>query len=181
MIRLQAVLAVAVAVVAMTATVARATSATATLIGGAFAFVSAPPAVGFSATLDGADQTVAGSQAIDVGDATGSGTGWNITASSTAFTSGSHVLPTGAATVASAPLVACDPGASCTTAANGVGYPYTLPAGASAPPATKLFDAAANSGLGDQTVTLTWDLAIPANAYSGTYNSTWTLSLVSGP
>jgi hypothetical protein len=52
-----------------------------------------------------------------------------------------------------------------------------------APTATKLFTASANTGIGNQTFTPTWTLAIPANAVaSGTaYTSTWTLSLVSGP
>jgi hypothetical protein len=63
-----------------------------------------------------------------------------------------------------------------------VSYPYSLPAGATtAPTATKLFNAPLGSGMGDQTVTPTWTLAIPANAYAGSYTSTWTLSLVSGP
>jgi hypothetical protein len=62
-----------------------------------------------------------------------------------------------------------------------VSYPYTLPAAATAPTATRVFNAPLGTGMGDQTVTPTWTLAIPANAYSGTYNSTWTLSLVSGP
>ena len=60
-------------------------------------------------------------------------------------------------------------------------YPYTLPAAATAPTATKLYNAPAGTGMGDQTVTPTWTLTIPANAYAGTYTSTWTLSLVSGP
>ena len=33
----------------------------------------------------------------------------------------------------------------------------------------------------DQTVTATWKLSVPSSTYAGTYNSTWTLSLVSGP
>jgi hypothetical protein len=35
--------------------------------------------------------------------------------------------------------------------------------------------------MGNQTVTPTWRLAVPANTSPGTYTSTWTLSLVSGP
>jgi hypothetical protein len=47
--------------------------------------------------------------------------------------------------------------------------------------ATKLFNAAAASGIGNQTVTPTFKLAVPANTYAGTYTSTWTLTLASGP
>src|SRR2546422_1277910 len=61
---------------------AGATSATATISAGSLAFVSAPPAVSFSATLNGLDQSVTTTQALDVGDATGSGAGWNLTATS---------------------------------------------------------------------------------------------------
>ena len=77
--------------------------------------------------------------------------------------------------------MACDSGASCTTATNAVSYPYTLPAAATAPTATKIFSAAANTGLGNQTVTLVFQLAIPASAFAGSYSSTWTYTLVSGP
>jgi hypothetical protein len=30
-------------------------------------------------------------------------------------------------------------------------------------------------------VTPTWRLSVPANTFAGTYTSTWTISLVSGP
>jgi hypothetical protein len=137
--------------------------------------------VSFSATLGGADQTVTSNQGIDVSDATGSGTGWNLTATSTTFTTGTHSLSTSATTVSSAPSVACDAGTTCTTATNSVTYPYSLPAATTAPTATKLYNAAANTGMGNQTVTVAWKLAVPGNAYAGSYTSTWTLSLVSGP
>jgi hypothetical protein len=35
--------------------------------------------------------------------------------------------------------------------------------------------------MGNQTVTPTWKLAVPASTFAGTYTSTWTLSLTSGP
>jgi hypothetical protein len=160
---------------------AGATSATATISAGSLAFVSSPSTAGFADTLNGVDQTVTTTQSFDVGDATGSGTGWNITATSTTFTAGSHTLPTSAVTVQSAPSVACDAGATCTAATNSVAFPYTLPAAATAPTATKIYNAAANTGLGNQTATATMRLAIPANTFAGSYGSTWTYSLVSGP
>jgi hypothetical protein len=162
---------------------AGATTATATLSAGSLAFVSEPPAVSFSATLTGLDQAVTTTQALDIGDHTGSGTGWNITSTSTTFATGApvHTLSTSATTVATAPTVACDASASCTLATNSVTYPYTLPAAGTAPTATKLYNATANTGLGNQTVTPTWKLAVPAGTFAGTYTSTWTLSLVSGP
>ena len=78
---------------------ASATTGTATVSAGSLAFVSTPPNVSFAATLNGLDQTPTAAEAIDVSDATGSGTGWNITATSTTFTTGSHSLSTSATTV----------------------------------------------------------------------------------
>ena len=120
-------------------------------------------------------------QALDVGDSTGAGAGWNITGTSTTFTAGARTLPTTATTVAAGPTVACDASVTCTTATNSVTYPCSLPAATTAPTATKLFNAAASTGMGNQTVTPTWKLSIPANSFAGSYTSTWTLSLVSGP
>jgi hypothetical protein len=162
---------------------ASATSATATLNAGSLAFVSTPPAVSWTVTLNGSNQTPTTTQALDVGDGTGSGTGWDITATSTTFSccTGSHTLSTTATTIQSAPSIACDSSVTCTTATNSITYPYTLPAAGTAPTATKIYNAAANTGMGNQTVTPTWQLSVPANTYAGTYTSTWTLSLVSGP
>jgi hypothetical protein len=64
---------------------------------------------------------------------------------------------------------------------NSVTYPYTLPAGSTAPVATKLYNAPSGSGVGNQTFTPTFTLAVPGNAYAGTYTSTWTFTLSSGP
>ena len=167
-----------------TAAVASATTATANLTAGSLGFVSAPPNVTFADTLNGTNQTATSPQTIDVSDATGSGLGWNVTATSTTFTAGAHTLALAATTIGATPGVACDAGATCQLATvNGakVTYPYTLPAAGVAPTATEMFDASANTGMGNQTVTPTWSLAIPANTYAGTYTSTWTLSLVSAP
>ena len=57
----------------------------------------------------------------------------------------------------------------------------TVPAGSSPPGAAKLYNAAASSGAGPVTVELTTHLAVPANVRVGSYSSTWTLSIASGP
>jgi hypothetical protein len=162
---------------------AGAVTATAAVTAGTLGFVSAPPNVTFSGTLSGLNQTLTAAQAINVGDATGSGAGWNLTATSTTFANGAHLLSTTATTITAAPTVACDAGVTCTRATKTalVTYPYTLPAAATPPTATRFFNSRANRGMGDQTVTPTWRLAVPANAYAGAYTSTWTVSLVSGP
>jgi hypothetical protein len=157
-------------------------NASATLSSGVLSFVAAPENLAFPAVdLDGVDQTTTASLAIGVSDGTGSGAGWALDATSTTFSNGTSKLPTDAVTVDTAPSVACDTGATCTLATDAVSYPYALPAGASAPPATTLFSAAVGTGMGDQTVTPVFSLAVPANAAAGAYSATWTFSLVSGP
>lgn len=156
---------------------------TATLTAGSLQF-NAPATVSFATTLTGLDQTTSATQAIVIGDATGSGSGWKLQATSTTFcTAGNaHCLATDAITVRSpGPAVACGSGVTCATATNSVSYPYALPAASSAPTATTLFNAAAGTGMGSQTVTATFTVAIPANTYAGSYSSTWTYSLVSAP
>jgi hypothetical protein len=71
----------------------------------------------------------------------------------------------------------CHSGSTCTTATNSVsGYPLTLSG-----TAVKVFNAAVNSGLGKVDVTPTVQVAIPGNAYAGSYSSTVTVSAVAGP
>jgi hypothetical protein len=139
-----------VAALAVAVAPAWSSTGTATLTAGSLAF-AAPATVTFSATLTGLDQTTSATQAIDVADATGSGVGWKLQATSTAFcTSGNaHCLANAATTVQSpGPTVACDASSTCTTATNGVSYPFTLPAATTAPAATTFFNAAAASGIG---------------------------------
>lgn len=167
---------------------AGAATASTTVSAGSLSFIGGTPGdVTFpGVTLNGADQTQTQTQAFDVSDATGSNAGWSITATSTTFTAaGTHTLPNTATTIQSAPTRACDAMSSCTLATNGISYPYVLPAAAVAPTATKMFNAAAATGQGNQTVTPTWTLAVPATSWAGgggsPYTSTWTFTLVSGP
>jgi WxL domain surface cell wall-binding len=154
---------------------------------GSLSFISGTPGnVAFPAvTLNGADQTQTQTQAFDVSDATGSESGWAITATSTTFTAAGHDLSDNATTIQSAPTTACDASSTCTLASNSITYPYLLPAASVAPIATKMFNAAANTGMGNQTVTPTWSLQVPADTWAGgagtPYQSTWTFTLVSGP
>jgi hypothetical protein len=117
-------------------------------------------------------------------DQTGSGSGWNLTITSTTFSTGGGSPQTLSNTASEVKGVtsACARGTCCTNPTNSVSYPLTLPAG-SAIPATpvKLFNAAVGTGLGDFTVTPTVGVTIPANAYAGTYTSTITLAVASAP
>ncbi|MEH3053877.1 MAG: WxL domain-containing protein [Patulibacter minatonensis] len=154
---------------------------------GSLAFINSTPGnIAFPATtLDGTDQTKTQTQAFDVSDATGSNNGWSITATSTTFTAAGHNLSANATTIQGAPGVACDAGSTCTPASNSVSYPFTMPSAAVAPTAQKMFNAAANTGMGNQTVTPTWSLSVPSTTWAGgaanPYTATWTFTLVSGP
>ncbi|TML04450.1 MAG: hypothetical protein E6G36_06155 [Actinobacteria bacterium] len=156
-------------------------TATATVSAGSLSLSSsAAPSV--SATLNGTDQTPTYTMGLSANDETGSGTGWNLTVTSTSFSTGGgspHTLPTNTSAI-TAITASCAQG-TCTNPTNSVSYPLGVPAGGSAPTAVKFFNAAADSGMGDFTVTPTVRVTILANAYAGTYTSTVTLAVVSGP
>jgi hypothetical protein len=159
-------------------------SETGTLDAGTLSFASTPASLTFPAvSLDGSEQSTSTSPPVDIADATGSGAGWNVTITSTQFSRGSATLPASATNVNAAPSASCDTGASCTpaTLSSSVTYPVTVPAGSTAPTATRLYSAAAGSGLGDQTISPDFTLGVPANTAAGAYSSDWTLGLVSGP
>jgi hypothetical protein len=158
-----------------------------------------PPTVyTWTATDTGVDQSVlavgSGQEAILVNDATGSGTGWNVTASSTQFTAtGPIYLPLTAlslngsatsATVAATPTAACSAATTCTLPTDsGVTYPVT----AIETTPLKIYDAAAATGMGSIVLGLPganpmgWWVTIPANQKPGTYTSTITLEVLSAP
>ncbi len=140
--------------------------------------VSAPPV-----TLTGDDQTTTYSMGLTVKDARGSGAGWNLSITSTAFTTGSQSLSNTASSINAAPTVVCSGvGGHCTSPDDStITYPVGVLAAATAPTAVKFFDAKANTGLGKFTITPTVTIAIPGNTYAGTYTSTVTIALSTGP
>jgi hypothetical protein len=143
------------------------------------AATSAAPS--FSANLDSGDQTPTYTIPITVLDTrTGSGAGWNLTITSTSFDTGTATLATNASSI-TAVTSSCANGGICTAATNTVSYPVAVPAGATAPSAVKFYNAAAASGQGTFTITPTIAVSVPQNSYRGTYTSTLTLSVVSGP
>jgi hypothetical protein len=167
-----------------TALPALAANATATLTGaGSPALLSSVPPT-WTLTLDGLDHnSLANSgtpSTVDVNDATGTGSGWNITLSGAVLTSGSHTL--GQPTTASAASFVCDSGSTCTaptsntTPGTQVTYPFTVGV-----TAAKFYSANASTGLGRMTGTSTWTINVPASAFAGTYSGAWTYSIVSGP
>jgi hypothetical protein len=114
--------------------------------------------------LNGADQAVPATQVLDVVDGSGSGSGWNVTLTSTTFTSGSLTLADGSASDQSA-TGTCDPSVTCTLADNSAAsYPLAIPSGATAPTAVEIMSAGVGTGLGGQPWTHNMRLAVKANA-----------------
>ena len=148
--------------------------------GGSLSLASPATAAFGSLTLNGTNQSVTTNLAFTPTDSTASSHGWNLTGTSTTFTnSGGKTLPTTATTVTAASVAATS--GTCRLPTNSITYPVTLPAASTAPTAVKLYDAAAATGLGASTVTLTAKISVPPNSRAGSYSSTWTFSLVSGP
>jgi hypothetical protein len=136
----------------------------------------------FSANLASGDSTPTYTLPLTAVDTTGSGAGWNLTVTSTQFSTGGgspHLLATNASTITAVSSV-CASG-TCTNPTNAVTYPVVVPAGATPPTAVKFFNAAASTGLGSFTVTPTVGVFVPATTLAGSYSSTLTVSIVSGP
>jgi hypothetical protein len=165
--------------IAATSAPAANVTATATVTGGTLSLASsAAPA--FSVTLNGTDQTPSYTMPMTVTDATGTGAGWNVTITSTAFTTGPKSFANGASTVTGV-TATCVAATTCTNPTNSTTYPLIVPAAAAPPTAVKLFNSALNTGLGSFTLTPTVQVAVPANTFAGTYVSVITLAVVSGP
>ena len=166
---------VAVALVASAVAVAGTISPTAVVSGTAGVSLSLPSNPSISDTLDGTDQTVSYAPDLGLVDARGTGAGWNLQISATNFSDGAgHTLAPGTVSAVSA---ACHAGSTCSAAtSSGITYPLNVTA-----TAAKFFNAASNTGLGKIDVTPTVQVAIPGNAYAGTYTSTVTLAAATGP
>ncbi len=172
---------------------------TLSLTGGALTLTSTS-SLSWSTTLTGLDQilvdTTAADQQYPVNDATGSGSGWHVTVSATTFTNGTHTFPdtgtfstNGSVTSnasTSAPTATCTD--TCTLPSNSTTYPVAITTAASSPTPVVIYDTAASSGLGQVVIggstapnPVGWWLYVPASAYSGSYTSTVTMEVVSGP
>lgn len=141
---------------------------------------SATPA--FTASLDTGDSTPTYTVPLTTVASVSPPPGWNETITSTTFSTGTHSLSTSASTIGAAPTVACNTAyANCVAATNAVPYPVNVPAGSTAPTAVKFVDAASATGAGVFTVTPTITVSVPQNSFAGTYTSTVTIAIVSGP
>ncbi len=186
----------AAAVVAILAGVAGAVTGTATLTAGSLS-IPTPTSLTFAGTLAGTAQdlkdTLTTADMLTVLNQ-GHGDGWNITAytgadafkCTTSGTCGTDSLTNfttnGAASTSAADTTA--PVATCTGTCvlpsnTATSYGTAISADSASP--TKLFNAAAGTGIGAINVNNIWWLSVPANALAGTYVATVTLAINSGP
>jgi len=162
--------------------------------------LTSPSSLTWTDTLNGSNQTAVDSTTADqqfsVSDQSGSGAGWHITVSGTTFTNGSHTLPnagtfvlTGSLssiTATTAPTATCV--TSCTPPTDTTTYPVAITTATTSPTPATVYDVSAGSGIGPVTLgghtaanPLGWWTNIPANARAGSYTSTVTVEVVSGP
>jgi hypothetical protein len=174
---------------------------TLTLGGGTLALTS-PSSLTWASTLTGANATVVdaqpGDQQLTVNDATGSGSGWHITTSATTFTTGTKTLAnagtfvftgsTSSISATTAPTSACVVAGACTTPTDTTTYPVAITTATSSPTPSTTYDTAAGSGIGQIQIggsatanPVGWWLNIPGNTFAGTYTSTITMQIISGP
>ncbi len=143
--------------------------------------------------------TTAADQEYGVDDASENAAGWHVTTSATTFTSGANTLPdtgtfmtngsTTSATDNTPPTAACVTAGTCTVpTGNTVTYPVAITTAATTPTPVTIYSAAAASGIGDIRIggstaanPVGWWVHIPATAVSGSYTSTVTMAIVSGP
>jgi ABC-type transport system substrate-binding protein len=137
--------------------------------------VTTPATASFAITLDGTDQTATFTLPMSVSGATN--TGWNLTASATQFSAGGgNVFPATATSVTTVSDDASCTGGGCSNPTNSVTWPITL-----GTTAQKIYNAALNTGKGSNVETATLAVAVPANVFSGSYTSTVTITIASGP
>ena len=162
--------------------------------------LTSPTALAWSGTDNGLNQslvdTTTAHQSYLVNDATGSGAGWHVTASASTFTTGTAALAnsgtfvttgsTSSITSANAPSPVCSSGSTCLLPLNTSTYPVAFTTAATSPTALTIYDAPALTGLGSIIIggganPVGWWLNVPASASAGTYTSTVTLQIISGP
>jgi hypothetical protein len=165
--------------------------------------LTSPASLTWAGTLTGVNQSlvdvIAGDQQYTVNDATGSGSGWHVSTSATTFTNGSHTFPdsgtfvtTGSVssiTATTSPSATCSGAVgSCTLPTNTTTYPVAITTAAAAPTPVLSYDTAVNTGLGQiviggstATNPVGWWVNVPASASAGSYTSTITMAVISGP
>ena len=150
--------------------------------GGALSLAAPSSASLPGVTLNGSNQTSTIALTLVPDDETGTGNGWQIDLTSTTFMNANgDALPTSASTVTGVAGVSYPTG-NCSAPTNTISsYPIPVPAGTTTPTAVPIFNAKAGTGEGPSNVALNFAVGVPGYAYSGTYASSWTFTIASGP
>ncbi len=137
-------------------------------------------------TLDGKDHILDLAMPIAVTDNSGTGNGWKVTIAATSFhNENSQLLRQPSPSVSNVAMTDTYTSDATNTDPIPSSDVYTsnayVPIPAVTTTATKLYNATAGTGMGEFNLTPTMHLHIQANDYAGTYTSTFTLNLSSGP
>jgi hypothetical protein len=162
--------------------------------------LTSPVALAWATSANGKDQqlvdTSGSHQSYIVTNTSATGAGWHVTISATTFTSGANTLANAgtfltngsvtAEAATTAPTASCGPLSTCTLPANATTYPVAITTAASAPAAFTICAASVNTGLGTILIgvganPVGWWVNAPAKALAGTYTSTVSLQIISGP
>ena len=163
--------------------------------------LTSPTSLGWTLALNGSNQGIAdpttAHQQLTVSDQTLTGAGWHVTVAATTLTTGVHALPntgtlvltgsTSSVAATTAPSATCAP--SCVPPNDAaVTYPVAITTAATSPTPAEIYDAQTATGLGAITLggaspasPAGWWVTVPGSAWAGTYTSTVTLAVVSGP
>jgi hypothetical protein len=136
------------------------------------------PDMTFAAVVvSGSATTQVGTYTLDVNDLTGHNAGWHVTIAGAALTNAdSTTLVTTATPPGAAPCTVVVAGCTDLPANVAATAPFII-----SPTAVPLYSAAVNTGELDHRVVTPMSVAIPAMVSSGTFTSTWTISVTSGP
>jgi hypothetical protein len=128
-------------------------------------------------TVTGAATTQSGTYTLDVNDLTGHNAGWHVTLAGAALTNAdTTTLVTTATPPIAAPCTVVVTGCTDLAANVAATAPFVI-----SPTAVPLYSAAVNTGELEHHVVVPMSVAIPASVSSGTFTSTWTISVTSGP
>jgi hypothetical protein len=185
-------------VLATTGTSAPSSPATVEPIG--FLQLTSPASLTWAVTGTGLNRSVvdgnSGDQQLTATDNTATGAGWHITVSATTFTTGPKSLPNAGAVdftgSVSSSLASTAPSAtcvgSCTLPTDTTTYPVVMATAVSSPSVYTVYDTAAGTGEGVMIIggsaaanPIGWWVQVPASTSAGSYTSTVTLQVVSGP
>ena len=168
--------------------------------------LTAPSTLTWAGTLNGLTQefadTTTADETYNVDDATGGTTGWTVSVAAsnfsttggtpvslpstgTFFTTGSVTLPAST----TAPTASCTSGAgTCTLPTNAITYPVDVVTGGATPAPSIVYEAAGGTGLGSIDIggstaanPVGWWITTRPDTAPGTYTSTITLTLATGP